>query len=93
MARIIQTNDSISDCEADIISAHGRPLQITYGYVRAAQRSGPVNVPEVLAAAIRRNKFGSVIVSTRKPERLRQFAEISGLEDKSTALSAAGSAQ
>jgi D-threo-aldose 1-dehydrogenase len=82
LASFIQTVDSIEHREADMLLDHHRPLQITYGYVSAARRSGPVDVSAVLAAALRRNESGSILVSTRKPERLRQYAEISNLVDK-----------
>lgn len=81
LASIIQTVDSIEDREADIVLEHDRPLQITYGYISAARRLGPVDVPTVLAAALHRNSRGSVIVSTRKLDRLGQYAEISDSVD------------
>lgn len=76
LAPIVQTLDSLAGREADQLVAHGRQLQITYGYVSAAARQRPVDVPAVLAAALRRNPAGCVIVSTRKPARMRQYAEI-----------------
>jgi D-threo-aldose 1-dehydrogenase len=82
LTSIIQTVDSIKDREADIVLKHHRPLQITYGYISAAQRAGNADVPGILAAALCRNRSGSVIVSTGKLERLRQYAEISGAVDK-----------
>jgi D-threo-aldose 1-dehydrogenase len=84
LASVIQTMDSIMDREADILLKHHRPLQITYGYISAAKLHGPVDVPAVLAAALRRNKSGSVIVSTRKLKRLRRYAEISDVVDRAT---------
>lgn len=81
LTSVIQTVDSIGDGEADIILRYHRPLQITYGYVRAARRNGPLHVQRILAAALSRNRSGSVIVSTGKIERLRQYAEISGAVD------------
>lgn len=93
LASVIQTTDSIMEREADILPAHHRPLQITYGYVSAAQRHGPVDIPAVLAAALRRNKSGSVIVSTRKLKRLAQYAEISDAVDKTATSTPIGAAQ
>jgi D-threo-aldose 1-dehydrogenase len=92
LASVIQTVDSIMDREADILEHH-RPLQITYGYVSAAQRHGPVDVPAILASALRRNKSGSVIVSTRKLKRLRQYVEISDAVDKAPTSTPIGAAQ
>lgn len=82
LASFIQTVDSIAHREADVLIEHHRQLQITYGYISAARRNGPVDFSAVFAAALRRNKSGSILVSTRKPERLRQYAEISDLVDK-----------
>lgn len=90
LASVIQTLDSIENREADVILDHHRPLQITYGYVRAARQAGRLNVPAVLAAALRRNRNGSVIVSTRKPGRLRQYAEISAAVDSEIAAPLTG---
>jgi D-threo-aldose 1-dehydrogenase len=93
LTSIIQTADSISDREADVIRQCHRPLQITYGYVRAAQRNGPVDVRALLAGALRRNRCGSVIVTTRKPERLQYYASIADAVDKATTLPSNGTAQ
>ncbi|MBV8663195.1 MAG: hypothetical protein JO107_08840 [Hyphomicrobiales bacterium] len=82
LASIVQTIDSLAGREADALLRHGRPLQITYGYVRAAMRAGPTDVPAVLEAALRRNAEGCVIVSTSKPSRLAQFAAIAEAADK-----------
>jgi aryl-alcohol dehydrogenase-like predicted oxidoreductase len=76
LTTVIQTVDSVRDCEADILRQHNRPLQITYGYFRAAQLSGPVDVQELLGAALRRNQYGSIIVSTRNAKRLQQYSAI-----------------
>jgi D-threo-aldose 1-dehydrogenase len=73
---VIQTTDSIEAREADLLEQHIRPMQITYGYVSAAIRAGKMDVASVLTQALRRNRTGSVIVSTRKTERLRQYGEI-----------------
>ena len=82
LASFIQTLDSIADREADALAEHGRPLQITYGYISAALRKGPADIPAALAAALRRNFAGSVIVSTCKRGRLKQYTEISDTVDK-----------
>lgn len=76
MATLIQTFDSLEGHEAQVLLDANRVLQITYGYVSAAAAKGAVNVPEVLAASLRRNATGSVVVSTSKIERLHQYAEI-----------------
>jgi aryl-alcohol dehydrogenase-like predicted oxidoreductase len=74
---IVQTTDSLDGHDADVLTAHGRPLQITYGYVTdAMRRHGQVDVPAVLARALERNRAGAVIVSTRRPERMGQYADL-----------------
>jgi len=93
LATFVQTADSVADREADILLEHGRPLQITFGYVSAALRTGPVDIPAILAAALRRNFTGSVIVSTCKRERLRQYAEISEAVDTAETCTPSGEAQ
>jgi D-threo-aldose 1-dehydrogenase len=93
LASFIQTLDSIAEREADILVEHGRPLQITYGYISAALRKGPADIPAILAAALRRNSAGSVIVSTRKRERLGQYAWISDAVDKAAMSAPSGQAQ
>jgi D-threo-aldose 1-dehydrogenase len=90
LASIIQTVDSIVGREADVVTAHHRPMQITYGYVSAAKRIGPVDVPAILAAALRRNTTGSVIVSTRNIRRLQQYAEISAAANAERTFSEIG---
>lgn len=82
LAPIVQTLDSLAGREADALTRRGRPLQITYGYVRAATSAGPANVPAILQAALVRNSGGCVIVSTSKPERLAQYAGIAEAADK-----------
>ena len=68
--------DSIARREADLILSAGRKLQMTYGYVSAARPPTAAAAGEILRLALRRNDTGSVIVSTRKPDRLPQFAAI-----------------
>jgi D-threo-aldose 1-dehydrogenase len=77
LAAIVQTADSLSDHEADTMLAHGRPLQITYGYVSSAiRRDRSVAVGAVLSQALARNSKGAVIVCTRRPERMALYASI-----------------
>jgi aryl-alcohol dehydrogenase-like predicted oxidoreductase len=77
LAEIVQTTDSLSGREADTLLTHGRPLQITYGYVSSAiRRNRSVDVGAVLSQALARNSKGAVIVSTRRPERMALYATI-----------------
>lgn len=77
LAGIVQTLDSLAGQEADILPRHGRPLQITYGYISAALRAGgAVDIPALLTRALKRNAAGAVIVSTGRVERLAQYAAL-----------------
>jgi aryl-alcohol dehydrogenase-like predicted oxidoreductase len=70
---VVQTRDSIENREADVLIEAGRPLQITYGYVSGA-RKAPDRPLDVLEAALKRNRSGSIVVSTTKIGRLQQYA-------------------
>lgn len=85
LTSIVQTIDSLENLEATALLDNNRPLQITYGYVSTARRHGSIDVHGVLRGALKRNQTGSVIVSTGKPERLRQYAEISNMVDREMA--------
>jgi D-threo-aldose 1-dehydrogenase len=77
LGRVIQTTDSLDDCEADILPCNGRPLQITYGYVSAARkRNRKIDVPTILTRALKRNPNGAIIVSTGRIDRLKQYSTI-----------------
>ncbi len=72
LARVVQTRDTLSGRDADFLLEAGRPLQFTYGYSSALapeQRSGAL-YGEMLA----RNVTGSIIVSTRRQERIQDIA-------------------
>jgi len=74
---VIQMLDSLDGREADVLGRHGRPMQITYGYVSAARAKAPhASVPRILCEATARNRHGPIIVSTRRPDRLAQYARI-----------------
>jgi D-threo-aldose 1-dehydrogenase len=77
LAAVIQTSDSLIDWEADAILKYGRALQITYGYVSSAVRcGGSVDAASILAQALKRNSTGSIIISTRRPERLALYGSL-----------------
>lgn len=77
LGRIVQTTDSLETRDADVLARHGRPMQITYGYVSdALRRNSHADVPSVLSQALKRNREGAIIVSTRKPSRMGQYAEL-----------------
>jgi aryl-alcohol dehydrogenase-like predicted oxidoreductase len=74
LALVLQTRDSLQTCEANVILRFGRSLQLTYGYVRAARREGDVRSPaEILAAALRRNAAGAVLISASSERHLHEL--------------------
>lgn len=77
LAAVVQTQDSIAGREADALIRAGRPLQLTYGYVSAARGEAAA---AVLAAALRRNRTGSILVSTRRIDRLPQYAALAAAD-------------
>lgn len=75
LANVVQTRDSLGTREAEFVLAAGRPLQFTYGYLSSVERPGATVDPEhAMRAALRRNVSGSVIVSTRRADRIAQLA-------------------
>jgi len=78
---VLQVEDSVFGHEADAVIGTGRPLQVTYGYLRlAAAQAGEAGINEASAAAVlgealRRNSAGMVLVSSRKPQRITALAE------------------
>ncbi|MER8548331.1 aldo/keto reductase [Mesorhizobium sp. M1169] len=77
LSHLVQVLDSLDGEEADVLLKYERPLQITYGYVSSALSINPArSVDEILRGALRRNTTGAIIVSTKKKERIRQYAEI-----------------
>ncbi len=76
LARIVQCSDSIANAEADVLIRAGAPLQITYGYIASARRDPKADMEATLAAALRRNSKGCILVSTTKEERIRRFAAL-----------------
>jgi len=70
---IVQTADSLSGREAEVVLNAGRPLQFTFGYVSADPK---VPAEQTLADALKRNHTGSVLVSTRHHARIDQYARL-----------------
>ncbi len=83
LARVVQSHDSFEGREADFLMAHARPLQLTYGYLSSApaRPDAPAHAEALLAGALRRNRTGSVIVSSRRRRRLSTFAAIAEQDD------------
>ncbi|MBV8621579.1 MAG: aldo/keto reductase [Curvibacter sp.] len=75
LARVIQVRDSLSRHQADLVLLQGRPLQFTYGYLADPAQSG--HRPEsTLKQSLARNRTGSVLVSTRRADRIEGLARI-----------------
>lgn len=76
LAAVLQVQDSLDRAEADIVLRHGRRLQLTYGYLRRALATGSHMSPaSVLRQALRRNRDGAILVSTRSVDHLRELIE------------------
>ncbi|WP_088310000.1 aldo/keto reductase [Novosphingobium sp. B 225] len=73
LCEVLQLSDSVPGHEADVLNGHDREMQITFGYIRGSADLSPM---QALAAGLARNRTGSVIYGTRKPERLAAAAEL-----------------
>lgn len=72
---VVQVRDSLSQRQADVLGAAQRPLQFTYGYL--ADRAGaPQPVEQRLREALARNPEGSILVSTRRLDRVAALARL-----------------
>lgn len=81
LANVLQIQDSVDTRNAEGLVVHGRSLQFTYGYLSKLQvTEGPDMTPESLQNVLKCNSTGSILVSTRGAERLRDFATASELE-------------
>ena len=75
LALVLQTKDDLVTRTADFVLEHGRKLQFTYGYL-SAQLGGGLgdSAADLISNALMRNTHGSVLVSTRNVERMKQLA-------------------
>ena len=73
LCEVLQLSDSVPGHEADVALQRGRPLQITFGYLRGSQGLSPM---QALAAGLARNTTGCIVYGTRKPERLAAAAAL-----------------
>lgn len=78
LGAVLQTQDSITGREADLLAKFGRRPQITYGYLSAACATSPADL--VLRAALARNPASAILVSTRSPQRLAALAAIAAAD-------------
>ena len=79
---VLQVEDSLAECEADVVKQAGWPMQMTYGYLRREYgnrskfSSPPIDGLAVIKSALVRNAHGMVLVSSRKVERIRGLAAL-----------------
>jgi len=71
---ILQVEDSLDKNEADILLTEKLPLQITFGYMRLAQNG--INKNDIIKNALKRNKEGSILVSSRKKQNLANLINV-----------------
>jgi aryl-alcohol dehydrogenase-like predicted oxidoreductase len=77
LAQVVQTRDCLDQRQADFLTASGRDLQFTYGYLSSGHsQAARLNPEKVLQAALERNRTGAVLVSTRRAERLRILSQL-----------------
>ncbi len=77
LAQVIQISDSVNKHEADIVLQHQRPLQITFGYIAAAQTANDSTpAKKLLQAAMECNQTGAIIIGTKRIERLALYRDL-----------------
>jgi len=90
LCAVVQHPDSLDRREADALIARGRAPQLTFGYIAAARKRQPrLAIADALEQALGRNPDGAVVVSTRRRERLRDFAQAAEAEAKARSPHAA----
>jgi aryl-alcohol dehydrogenase-like predicted oxidoreductase len=72
ISQVIQMHDTVAGGNDDVVRSIGRPIQFTYGYLRDAERGATGS--DTMRLALQRNKTGSVLVSTRRVERISELA-------------------
>jgi len=72
---VVQVRDSLTQHQADVVLAAGRPLQLTYGYL-ADPGSAGLTVAQRLGQALLRNPEGAILVSTRQAQRVAALARL-----------------
>jgi len=74
LAPVIQVRDSLDQRQADVLQQHARALQFTYGYLAATHGTHATDGNALLRQALQRNVSGSIVVSTRRIERVAALA-------------------
>jgi len=74
LAHVLQVKDSLGEHEANALIEAGRKLQFTYGYLSDSRVSSlAVGWSDYVHSILTRNPHGSVIISTRRTERIAKF--------------------
>lgn len=74
LTQVLQVRDCLGGMDGHPVLASGRKFQLTYGYLSdALQRDDDIEHSRVLRGALSRNPCGSVIVSTRRIDHLREL--------------------
>lgn len=68
LADVVQTKDSIEKREGDFLQRYGRDMEFSYGYLSSSANG--LSAIEVLRKAQSRNTKGTILVSTRRKEKL-----------------------
>lgn len=81
LAQVLQTSDSWREPLNVAQGRASRSAQFTYGCLSGLRKQDtPIDVPTALAAALRRNVHGSIIISTRQPGHLKAFVRAAEAE-------------
>lgn len=72
LAAVLQTRDDLLTKQANFILESGRLLQFTYGYLSSIKADESAD--DIIREALLRNTQGSVVVSTRHPDRITELA-------------------
>jgi len=76
LAHVLQVKDSVGGHEANALLEAGRMLQFTYGYLSDVRKSSlAVGWSDYVRSILARNPYGSVIISTRRTERIAKFVD------------------
>jgi hypothetical protein len=68
--------DSLGSREANALLEVGRKLQFTYGYLSEfSESNAALGWPVYLRCILARNSYGSVVISTRRTERIAKFVD------------------
>ena len=77
LANVLQVRDGLANREADVLAQNGRNMQFTYGYLSEhISQKDQMSPAKILSAALARNRTGSIVVSTRKLNRVAELVEM-----------------